>query len=494
MQIIENAVYMGAATPGTGGAAVIDTLNVTPSTSAQTITAPEGTDGYSPVNVSAVTSSIDANIVAGNIKKDVQILGVTGSYEGNVPTGTMYIISNGTYNVADKAIADVQVPTTAPAHYIEKTKNNNGMLVSGPAFINLNGVTSIGSSVLMYAFYGNTNITTADMSSITSISNGSACAYMCSFCSNLVSLDLSSLTSINTANNIFVEAFRACSKLANVNLSALTEIRSQSGCSNMFQDCTALSTIDLSSLKRVSGQNCCNNMFYKCTNLTSADLSSLEYAEDTTSTPFNHMFDQCTSLTSLDARSFIGGVCTSMFQSFCYACTSLTTVRLDSLKHLKGSSACSGMFYNCTSLKVLNLPAINNYTFGSYTNQFSGMLTGTSDCVVHFPKNLDPQGGSTKISGLSGYPTFGGTNTVLMFDLPSTLFLTGANSKSYERSPKDDTPTALAWRKGDINYSSNIEVDWTPFYTSTTNDPQVGDTIYSDAACTTAVTTISSIA
>ena len=66
---------------------VIDTLNVTPTTSAQQITAPSGTDGYSPVNVSAVTSSIDANIVAGNIKKDVQILGVTGSYEG---TGSKY--------------------------------------------------------------------------------------------------------------------------------------------------------------------------------------------------------------------------------------------------------------------------------------------------------------------------------------------------------------------------------------------------------------------
>ena len=111
-----------------GSAPVIDELNVTPSTSAQVITAPEGTDGYSPVNVSAVTSAIDANITAGNIKKDVQILGVTGSYEGNVPTGTMYIISNGTYNVADKAIANVNVPTTAPAHYIEKTVDANGNL------------------------------------------------------------------------------------------------------------------------------------------------------------------------------------------------------------------------------------------------------------------------------------------------------------------------------------------------------------------------------
>ncbi len=63
--------------------AVISSLSVTPTTSAQTITAPSGTDGYSPISVSAVTSSIDANITAGNIKKDVTILGVTGTYEGS---------------------------------------------------------------------------------------------------------------------------------------------------------------------------------------------------------------------------------------------------------------------------------------------------------------------------------------------------------------------------------------------------------------------------
>lgn len=74
-------VYIGSATPSSGGGvpAVIEELNVTPSTSAQTITAPEGVDGYSPVNVSAVTSSIDANIQASNIKSGVSILGVTGT-------------------------------------------------------------------------------------------------------------------------------------------------------------------------------------------------------------------------------------------------------------------------------------------------------------------------------------------------------------------------------------------------------------------------------
>lgn len=67
---------------GGGSVPIIDELNITPTTSAQTITAPEGTDGYSPVNVSAVTSSIDANIVASNIKDGVSILGVNGTLVG----------------------------------------------------------------------------------------------------------------------------------------------------------------------------------------------------------------------------------------------------------------------------------------------------------------------------------------------------------------------------------------------------------------------------
>lgn len=62
-----------------GGSAVIDELNVTPSTSAQTITPSEGVDGFAPVNVAAVDNTIDENITAANIVSGVTILGVSGS-------------------------------------------------------------------------------------------------------------------------------------------------------------------------------------------------------------------------------------------------------------------------------------------------------------------------------------------------------------------------------------------------------------------------------
>lgn len=66
-------------------ASIVPTLEdktVTPTTTAQTITAGTGYNGLGTVTVSAVTAAIDENIVAGNIKSGVTILGVAGTYEG----------------------------------------------------------------------------------------------------------------------------------------------------------------------------------------------------------------------------------------------------------------------------------------------------------------------------------------------------------------------------------------------------------------------------
>lgn len=57
-------------------------IEVTPTTSDQVKTPSTGKNAITKVTVKAVTSAIDANILAGNIKKDVTILGVTGTYEG----------------------------------------------------------------------------------------------------------------------------------------------------------------------------------------------------------------------------------------------------------------------------------------------------------------------------------------------------------------------------------------------------------------------------
>ena len=69
-----------------GGISIDPTLQektVTPTTEQQVVTPDAGNDGLSKVTVNAVTSSIDSNITPENIKKDVSILGVTGTYEGD---------------------------------------------------------------------------------------------------------------------------------------------------------------------------------------------------------------------------------------------------------------------------------------------------------------------------------------------------------------------------------------------------------------------------
>ena len=386
-----------------GGGGNIDELNVTPSTSAQTITASGGVDGYSPVNVAAVDSTIDANIVAGNIKDGVSILGVTGSYTGNTPTGTMYIISNGTYNVSDKAIANVQVPTTAPAHYIEFPVDANGILQQPTTLMNLNNIVDVGERVLYYKYaYFNNIPTSVNFSSLQTVSGKEACYYAFNYCSNLTSASLPSLTTISGDN----------------------------GCKFMFNNCSGLTSFDLSLLTTVSGRNGCGSMFAYC--------------------------------------------------------TSLTTVSLPSLTTINGGYAVGTTFRGCTNLTTLSFPSLTPNSFGTQTTQFNSMLQNVTGCTVHFPSNIQ----STIGSWASVTGGFGGTNTTVLFDLPATVTLTGADTVEYTRNPNYDTATALAWKVGAYGTT-----DFTPaYYTSGTTDPAVSDTIYSDAACTTPVTTISSIA
>ena len=95
-----------------GSAPSLQSKSVSPSTSQQTV---------HTVTVAAVTAAIDADIVAGNIKKDVNILGVVGTYEGSgggstlTPTAGDYpVVGDGNLGGGGSALTSTGVSVTIP--------------------------------------------------------------------------------------------------------------------------------------------------------------------------------------------------------------------------------------------------------------------------------------------------------------------------------------------------------------------------------------------
>ena len=262
--------------------------------------------------------------------------------------------------------------------------NRRSGTLTGNEFSN---ITTVGDYALYYTFIQHTGLTgILDLSSLTTVGDHSL-YYSFYGCTGLTSVDLSSLTTVGDYGLCYT--FHSCTGLTSaLDLSSLTTVGSN-GFSNAFRDCTGLTSVDLSSLTTVEDWGLYYS-FHSCTGLTSVDLSSLTTVGDR---GLYYTFRDCTGLTSaLDLSS-------------------LTTV---------GSNGFSNAFSGCTALENIYFPALTTTSFGSYTNQFSNMLTNTGTTkthTLHFPSNLQ-----STISGLTGYPTFGGTSgyVTLAFDLPAT--------------------------------------------------------------------------
>lgn len=272
------------------------------------------------------------------------------------------ITANGTYSASsDNAdgyssvivdVASIGLPREVTAQGVYRTPSES-FTFSLP-----NNVITLGDYALSYAFSGS-GLTSADLSSLTTINGRRALEGAFEACYSLVSVDLGSLTSVN-GSYALSDAF-ANSVLASVDLSSLTTISGSYAFSGAFlMDSSRLTSIDLSSLTTISGNYVFRDAFNFCGNLTSVDLSSL------------------------------------------------TTIN--------GSYTFYGAFDTCTSLTTLSFPALTSTSFGSYTNQFDEMLRSVMGCTVHFPSNLQSVIGSWS-SVTNG---FGGTNTTVLFDLPAT--------------------------------------------------------------------------
>lgn len=228
------------------GSAVIESLNVTPSTSAQTITAPLGTTGYNPVNVSAVTSSIDNNIQAGNIKKNVSILGVSGTYE----TSKYGCTING-------IIGDI---------------DGNGVLqlpAEQPDLV-FNGVVDMADYALEYKFARE----------------------------KIKSVSFPNLTTLSGRNSLY-ECFYYCDLLTSVSFPNLTTISGNTSMQYCFFHCEALTSASFPSLVNLSGIRCMANCFVGCPNITDIYFPALK------TTSFGSQLNQFSNLLGQTGKGVI---------------------------------------------------------------------------------------------------------------------------------------------------------------------------------------------
>lgn len=351
---------------------------VTPTTSSQTITADSGYSGLGTVSVSAVTSSIDANIAAGNIKSGVTILGVTGTVtEGITPTGNINITNTNSTDVTNYATAQV-VDANLTA----------GNIKSGTTILGVQGSydpqPDLETKSVTYTTNDTYTITpTAGKDGMSSVEvtvnvSGSNCPDW-----STIGWDCNDVTASGLAEDVVYAAqkkaeyeagtittFKSDKKMRIVpNNIDFTNKRISLG---LFQEsglCYA-ATLDFNGANTLS----LTNMFYS-TNIKSVTLLNTSSNTDCASTFTNcfslknvnlfdtsrvtsmaYMFLNCWNLPSIPL--FNTSKVNSMVQMF-KACYALSTVPLFDMSRVTNAS---GMFTNCTALSSVPLFNLSSVT------------------------------------------------------------------------------------------------------------------------------------
>lgn len=318
VNIVSNNIKEGVSILGVAGTLKEEkpeeSFNVQPTTAEQTITPTEG-KVFSGGTVKAVTSAIDGNIVAGNIKEGVTILGVAGTLKGEKPEES--------FNVQPTTAEQTITPTVGSVfsggtvHAVTSSIDSNIQpenIKEGVSILGVAGTLSGGGGSDVFVVppelsFGYSKFTEfpsnwdfREFSNVTDVSN------MFAYCSNLTTVPQIDLSNVLNASGMF----QKCSALTtapSLNFSNVTNV------SGLFQYDYNLESVPFFDTSNVLNAS---NLFNGC-----MDLKDIPQLNLSSATNVENLFNGCSTITTIPPMDFSNALNAS--QLF-YTCTSLKTV------------------------------------------------------------------------------------------------------------------------------------------------------------------------
>ena len=395
-----------------------------------------------------------------------------------VPNGTerLSVTQNGTFRPSGANIGfdEVNVNVDIP-ELITKTITANGTYNASAD--NADGYSSVTVNVPMPKYYGipaanwallETEETgTPDFTGLTSIHEG--------FCNNRfdTATNLVGVANFDTLTLIGAYALAGAfgrTNLTGVSFENVSRIQ-HNGMEYAFNECENLTgTVSFPSLINIQANDeRCFEGAFSYAGVKSANFSAL------TTIAASNAFGSCFEDSSLESINFnaLQSITGNYGLTAAFLGTNLTNVSFQNLTTITGQGALQSTFSGCSSLQSLSFPALTTVANES-EEIFSWMLDSVVGCTVHFPSNMQATIGNWTdvVSG------FGGTNTVVLFDLPTSQMIM-VQASVYNRTPSKDTATSWCWYRAATALGPEKAL-----YVPNTALPQVGDMTYLDAACT----------